>query len=232
MIITKYTLFRFFKNPLNLGLACGLPTLLMFIPILWEDESGFGGGLSLVTFVIMASGFITSQVILTDRLEGTLTRIMVAPISRGRYLSEVQLACMLPLMIQLVLVIGAGVMLHSWNIIFALYLLLVYSVFASASVSMAFMFFIFMKSKDGSTAGLSLLMTLMAAIGVMFTPVSLFPQVIQWVARALPTFWVVGGYEQLIIYGVATDSYWLSVGILVGFTFVFLLVGAHKKIVY
>jgi len=231
MMITKYTLMRFFKKPLGLGIACALPLLLMFVPDLWV-EGAVLGGFSLVTFVILASSFITSQVILSDRIEGALTRIMMAPVSRLQYLAQVLLACMLPLIIQLVLVSGAGLLLHAWSASFALQLLLIYSLFAAASVGLAFMFYSFMKSKDSSTAGLSMLLTLMATVGGMFMPVSMFPQPIQWVARALPSFWVVEGYTQLLDYGTATGGYWLSVGVLAGFTLLFLAIGGQKKIVY
>ena len=231
MMIAKYTLIRFFKKPLGLGIACVLPLILMFIPDLWEDRAALGG-FSLVTFVVMASSFITSQVILTDRLEGALTRIMMAPVSRLQYLCEVLLACMLPLMVQIMLVSGAGMILHGWSVGFTLLLLLAYSLFAAASVALAFMFYSFMKSKDASTAGLSIMLTLMATIGGMFMPVTLFPQPIQWMARVTPSFWVVEGYGQLMTYDIPTSAYWLSLGVLAGFTLLFLMVGGQKKITY
>ena len=118
MIIGKYTLIRFLKKPIPLICACVIPVVMMFIPALWEWENM--GGLGLLAFVVMGSGFITSQTILTDRLDGTITRIMTAPVTMTRYLAENLVACALPIWIQLVLVTGVGMVFYDWSLSFAL----------------------------------------------------------------------------------------------------------------
>lgn len=228
MIITKYTLIRFLKKPKSFVAACIVPVVIMFIPALW-DESGNLAGLSLLAFVIMGSGFVTSQTLLTDRLEGSLVRVMTAPVTKFRYLFETLMACTLPILIQLCFVTLFGFMLYGWSLGFGVSLLLLNSLFAFSSVAMSFMWYSFMKSKDNSTAGLSVLVTFMALLSGMFFPLDVFPVFFQYLGRVFPVYWVVQGYSDLLLgSSYFTATYLVRIIIVIIFTTLFLFIGSKR----
>jgi len=228
MIIAKYTLIRFFKKPVSFAMACVTPLALMFLSFLWEGDNQLG--LALLTFVVMSSGFITSQTILTDRLEGTITRILVAPISKFRYLTESLIATSVPIIIQLLLVATAGMVLHDWSFIFAIAIFICYGALGLASVAMSFAWYQSMKSKESSTAGLSMLITLMAFLGGVFMPLEIMPGILSWIGGIFPVFWAVRGLNEAVTYGEITGDYMINIAVMFLFTLGFLYLGAHRRI--
>ena len=228
MIITKYTLIRFLKKPVSFTLACVVPLILMFIPVIWQGE-GWQMGFALLTFVVMGSGFITSKVILTDRLDGVVTRIMTAPVSRFRYLSESLVATTIPIIIQLVLVSLAGIILLNWDINATVYIFICYTFLAMASVALSFAWYNYMKSHDSSTGGLSFMITLMAMVSGMFMPLEIMPGILEWVGAIFPVYWGVMALQDIVYYGVVTTDYLIGVGVMILFTLLFLIIGGSKK---
>lgn len=228
LTIIKYALLRIYRNPVSLILNAALPLVAIFIPDLWQGEGPFG--FSIIGVALMYGSFTAARGILNDKLDGTITRILTSPITFFQYLAQNLMAAMMPLMAQILAVGIIGGMLYGWETGFTLSVMLIYLLFAAASVAFLYAWSCLFKEKETSYAIFSVLMSLVAMVGGFFIPLAILPDVLRYVGALFPAFWVSNG----ILYlqgGNAMGTYWVSIAALIMFSMLYMVLGSKRRII-
>ena len=219
------------RNPFSLAVNCVLPIVLMFTRSLWEDGAGFMDGFSFLVLVIMSGAYLMSMSILSDKTEGTITRILAAPVTMRRYLTENLLSCMVPLMAQITLISVFGVVLYDWSLTLSLAVFLCYTVLGVASVTMAFAWHCLFKSKEGSGGGFGLVLSLAVFLSGATFPLDAFPGVLQYVGAIFPVYWALQGIDAVVEAGSMVGEFWMAIAAMALFATACLLYGGKRRIV-
>ena len=179
LTIFKYALLRAYRNPVSIILNAALPLVVILIPGLWQGEEPFG--FSIIGVMLMYGSFTAARGILNDKLDGTITRILTSPITSFQYLAQNLMAAMTPLMAQILAVCIIGGMLYEWETGFTLSVMLIYFLFAAASVAFLYAWSCLFKEKETSYAIFSVLMSLVAMVGGLFLPLAILPDALRYV---------------------------------------------------
>lgn len=228
LTIYKYALLRVYRNPVSLILNAALPLVIIFMPGLWQGEEPFG--FSMIGVALMYGSFTAARGILNDKLDGTITRILTSPITSFQYLAQNLMAAMTPLMVQILAVGIIGGMLYGWETGFTLSVMLIYFLFAAASVAFSYAWSCLFKEKETSYAIFSVLMSLVAMVGGFFIPLTILPDALRYVGALFPAFWVSNG----ILYlqgGNAMGTYWISIAALIMFSMLYMVFGSKRRII-
>jgi len=232
LTIYKNALRNGLMNPFSLIINCAIPLILT----IFGSNVGFGAmdvgrQFFLIAMLVMWGAFVMSKSVQSDKQDGVLIRILAGPVTMRGYLVQNFFAALTPMVI-LSLAIGMlGLILHSWDFIFTLGLVLCYIFLAATSVGLSFVWSCFFKDKEASTAGVSILLTATAAIGGFFLPLAILPTPIFYVGALFPAHWASRAIEQLLIYGTMTNMYWLGVLAMGLFTTAFILFGGKRRLV-
>ncbi|MCL2401983.1 MAG: ABC transporter permease [Oscillospiraceae bacterium] len=235
MTIFRFALLRGTRNPLTLLCTYILPIVLILVRPLWTDGGvGFGGisgGFSLLTIVTMSSAYLMSLSILTDKADGAIIRILAAPITMRRYLTENLAACAMPLLVQMVIVSTLGRILYSWSLTLSIAVFLCYTVLTIASVTMAFAWHCLFKKVEGNVVGFPLILFLTAFLGGLTFPVEAFPGPLQYAGVIFPAYWAVRGLSAVLETGAMNGAFWLGIAAMLLFSIAYLLYGGKRRII-
>jgi len=230
LTIFKYALRRGLLNPASLIVNCSLPLLLIILNV----DFDFGGepnrGLFLVAMLIMYGGFSMARSIQLDKMDGTIIRILAGPISMYSYLVQNFLSAMVPMTVLSVLIGVLGVVLHSWEITFAVALTLCYIFLAASSIGLSFLWSCIFKNKEVSAVALSIFITTIAFVGGLFIPLALLPNPLRLFGALFPAHWAARAMETMISYGM-NMNFWLSLLAVSLFTVAYLLYGSKRRII-
>ena len=231
MTIFKYTLIKGLRNPATLIFNCILPLILIFIRPLWVGEVMPFSGFGLMVMVIWGGSFFMAQGVLNDKEDGAITRILAAPVSMFRYLSENLLAYMVPLTVQIVLVSALSIILYDSGFMLALAMLICYTTFMISAVAMSFAWNCMFKSKQSSFSSFSAVVTFGSFVSGALVPIALFPEgIVQHIGAILPAYWAVRGMNSYLEFGF-TVEYWVSIIAMLIFAIAFLLFGGKRRMI-
>lgn len=233
MVILKFALKRSVRSPAAILASLILPVALMLIPDLWRDmvsnaTFGFGvvgRGPYFIALVMLFGALPLTRGMIYERRERTIVRIMSTPTTTFHYLLQNLIACMIPLLVQVVIVCTLGMTMHDWTLVFTLWIGLLYTVFATTSIAFCFAWNCLFKNSETSFTVLSMVLTF--ATFILILPLSVFPDVVRNVFMILPTYWIATGIEQLITYG-ATTQFAIAIAILSLYTAIFLVYGSKR----
>lgn len=228
LTIYKFALLRAWRNPLSLLFNAVLPLVLVLIPALWRGESAFG--FSFVGVAIMYGAFIAARGILIDKLDGTLVRIFTTPTTNLQYLTQNLMAALTPLAVQILAVGLLGSALYGWQAEFVLRLMLLYFIFAAASVAFSFAWSCFFKERETSYAVFSVAANLVAMLGGFYVPLHIMPNVLRYIGALFPAYWMSNGVAALQG-GSAMGGYLLSAAVIALFAVLYLVYGSKRRIV-
>lgn len=227
LTIFKYALLRAYRNPLSLILNAALPLGIILIPGFWQGDTP--SGFSFIGIVLMYGSFVAARGILNDKLDGTITRILTSPITFLQYLMQNLMAAMAPLTAQILIVGIVGSLLYKWDIDFTLSIMLIYFLFAAASVAFSYAWSCLFKSKETSYAMFSVLMSVVAMLGGLFLPLEILPNALRYIGALFPAFWVSNGILALHG-GNAMGTYWISILVISLFSILYMVFGSKRRI--
>ncbi len=167
--------------------------------------------------------------LLVERERGTLRRLLVMPVRKSELLGGKLLGIYLSALIQMALMVvfGAGALNVNWGQdITALTLMLLSYGFSATALGM-------MLASLARTAaqldGLSTIVVLaLAALGGAWWPIEIVPPAMQKIAQALPTYWAMQGFQDLILRGLGLPAILPEAAILAAFGLAFLAVGLWR----
>jgi len=227
MIILKFSLKRTFRNFWAILLSFILPAGLLLLPVFWEGESFVvGRGYFFILIIIMLGAFPLTQLMVDDKKQKTIVRIMSTPTTTFKYLSQNFAASMTPLMLQIIFICIFGFIRYSWEIGFTLQLGLVYTLFAATSVSLAMAWNCLFKNAEVNMAALTTFAMFSLFFGI-FVSVDQLNNALRTIGMLFPSYWASVGIETLIDNGLSFD-FLMPMGVLALFTVIFLLYGSKR----
>ncbi|PKN99834.1 MAG: hypothetical protein CVU43_14720 [Chloroflexi bacterium HGW-Chloroflexi-5] len=161
-----------------------------------------------------------------ERQKGTLRRLLTTPTSKGLFLTGTIIGQVMTAIVQMILLVlfGIFVMKLNWaQAPLALAVMLISSALAAAALGT--MLGTFVKTESQAN-GLSIMIGMvMALMGGCWYPLELFPQTVQQIVKVLPTTWAMRGLLDIVLRGQGLTSILPEAGVLLGFTFIFMIIG-------
>lgn len=170
-----------------------------------------------------------SAIFADERERGTLRRLLVTPTRKSLYISSTVLGQVLTAVLQMTLLISFGILvmrMKMGNSPLGLAILIIASALSAAALGTMLGTFV----KTGNQAnGLSILIGMvMAMMGGCWYPIELFPESIRTAAKIFPTTWAMQGFLDIAVRGQGVDGILLEVLVLLGYAFVFFIVGVWR----
>jgi ABC-2 type transport system permease protein len=226
MTIFTFALKRSLRNPVNLLLLVVLPAGLAFVPVV--PGSVLPLGFHLYGQVIFYAAFLMVRSTVEDRLNGTLARIAVAPVSYFSYLWETLLAYGLLMVLQNALFVGLGVAWHGRSLGAPLLQLAAFACFSLTSIAFSLAGCSLFGRREIAYATVPTAITLLSLLGGFYAPVEMMPEALRKAAMVTPPYWLVEA-QGVLARGEAPGRFVLSVAIMLLFAMAFLVVGSRRR---
>jgi ABC-2 type transport system permease protein len=164
-----------------------------------------------------------AEVLVSERLGGTLRRMLVAPASRllilgGKLLSRLLLGL---LQMALLLVAGALVFGVNWGHD-PVAVALVSLAFALATVSLGMLLATFVRTRGQASSIVVGMSMALAALGGAWFPLEVVPPLYRQLVQVLPSTWAMRAYTELLVRRANVVEVLPHVAVLCGFTLVFI----------
>jgi len=170
-----------------------------------------------------------AEVLVDERLRGTLKRMLVMPTSRALILGGKVLATVLTGLLQIAILLVGGAVLFNvgWDRA-PLAVVAVSVTFALAVAGMGLLLATFVKTGgQASSAVVGLSMTT-AALGGAWFPLEVTPPLFRQIVQVLPSTWAVRAYEDILARGATLCDVLPSAGVLLGFAVLFTVIGVLR----
>jgi len=227
MTVFKFALLRSLRSPVSLWATSITPIAMMFLmPSAWRDNpiAMIGMLVSLMVF----SSYLLAALILEDRIDGSIIRVQVSPVSTLSYVTQNLFASMLPFLLQILLLGILGYFRYNWSIELTLGIVLAMILFGIANTAFAFCWNMMFKSKESSRNTYWVVGMAMVFLSGILVPLEIFPGFMQNVGAIFHPYWLMRGLISLAIYGL-TIEFWLAQAVLILFAVAFLLLGGRKR---
>jgi ABC-2 type transport system permease protein len=193
----------------------------------WDPRANSSAG-QLITWVFIPL-FGISELFAYERAAGTLRRLLTTPTRKATYLLGTISGQVLMAIIQMLLLVGFGIL--ALNLTWghdplALAVILVASALSAAAIGTTMGTFV---KSSGQANGLSIMVGMvMGLMGGCWYPLELFPPAIQTVVRILPTTWAMQGLLDLVLRGRGLVDILPEAGVLLGFAALFFAIGVWR----
>jgi ABC-2 type transport system permease protein len=179
----------------------------------------------------MYGAFYMARGIQSDKIDGTVVRILAGPVTMRDYFVQNFFAAMVPMTAVSVVVGALGMLLHGWEFQLTLGLILLYIMLSSTSIGLSFAWSCLFKNAETSTVVFSMLMMLVVFLSGMLLPLDVLPDILLYIGALFPGQWAVRGIESLLSYGFDGYMYWLSLLAMLMFAVAYLLYGGKRRII-
>jgi ABC-2 type transport system permease protein len=211
--------------------------LIIFAPLLIAMIAGFSisdkNTLSniapsiLATLILFYGFLITGISFLRERTQGTLERLLVAPLSRMDIVAGYLLGLLLFALIQTLVMFSY--MLYVLNINYQgdLWQILVFQgLIGINAVCLGTFFSAFARNEFQIVQFIPLVIIPQIFLSGLFIPVSQLPVVLQWISKFLPLTYGVKGIEALMLQGQSLLNIGKDIGVLVAYSLVLLILAS------
>jgi ABC-2 type transport system permease protein len=169
--------------------------------------------------------------IVEDRESGVFLRLGAAPLTHFRYLLETLLAYLAALVVQNVLVVGAGVLLHGRSVVSPLRLLAAFAAFSCTAIALCLAICSALRVKEAAYGTCSTLIIVISMLGGAYWPVEMMPAALQRVAMLTPTYWLFNALQAGEQGPAGSRRFAVSLGLMLLFTLVLLIAGSKRRLV-
>ncbi|MGB4594174.1 MAG: ABC transporter permease [Coriobacteriia bacterium] len=189
-----------------------------------------GSALSSIGFTVWFILFMTfgsAGGILEEREQGTLRRLLVAPLSRGTILSGKIVGIVLAAAVQALILVSVGAL--AFGVPWGRDPLAVFVVLGSyvlAGTGLAVFVSAVVRTRDQLSGSSPLISTGLAMLGGCLWPIEVVGPLMQTVAKFTPTGWAVMGLTDVVVRNQGMDAALLPAGVLLAFALVTLGLGA------
>jgi ABC-2 type transport system permease protein len=193
----------------------------------WKPQSQASAG-QLITWVFIPLLGISSLFAL-ERQQGTLRRMISAPVSKPVYLLGTITGQLAAALVQMMILSVFGELVLGvvwWHAPLAT--VAMFLAFGLASVSFGTMLGTFVKT-EAQAGGLSVALGMaMALLGGCWFPMELFPTAVQKIVQVLPTTWSMMGMNDIVLRGQGLAAVLPEAGVLMIFAVVFFAIGVWR----
>ncbi len=205
------------------GIWSGLPPAVAYVPSSATQSdggqtSGFqqsvpGMGSMYVMFTVLAGAFI----LLRERKDWTLQRLVMMPVRRGEVIGGKMLARFIMGMIQFTVAFGFGALALRANFGNNLpALVLVMMAFTACMAALAYLLATFVQSETQASSVITLMALTLAPLGGAWWPLEIVPDWMRTVGHLSPVAWAMDGFSTLIYRNGGLTDVLLPVAVLTG----------------
>ncbi len=167
-----------------------------------------------------------SLFLIDEREAGTLKRLVMAPVSKAQLLIGKALGILLAGMMQMSVLVTAGIFLFGVNWGHSpVALLLMIGSFSLAITGLGIMIAALGRTMTQATALSTVLVYAMSALGGAWWPIEITPRWMQYTARIFPTYWGMNGFQDIIVRHLGLAEVAFDMFILCSFALLFLSIG-------
>lgn len=164
-----------------------------------------------------------------ERQKGTLRRLLISPTLKATYLFGTILGQVAIALVQMLLLVGFGIVVMKLNwghAPAALAVMLVASALAAAALGTTLGTLV---KTEGQAGGVSMAIGMvMALLGGCWYPIELFPQFVRTAVKVLPTSWAMQGFLDIVARGQGLIAVLPEAAVLLGFAAVFFAIGVWR----
>jgi len=227
MTVFKYALLRSLRSPIPILVGLMAPVAIILLPgEIWTYAPA--SGVSFWGLLMMYSSYFFAAAILEDRVDGSVIRVLISPVSTFSYILQNLLSAILPLVIQIVLLGIVGYTRYNWTAEFTLGLTLTMLLFSFANTAFVFCWNMFFKSKDGSKYAYWFAAAFVALFGGLMVPNFMLPEIMQNVGAIMHPHWLMKSVNHLADVGINME-FWSFQCVLLLFAVAFLLLGSTRR---
>lgn len=227
MTIFKFALKRTFRDKTNLIFLTMFPVAAIFLPA-QEYWPLLPLGYQFFGVLLLFVSIRLTGMMLDDRQKGVVKRLAAAPVTHFQYLWQNLLAFAVIMVAQCMVVIGGGI-LYGHDLYEPLLLLTLFILFSFTSIAFSLAWNSLYRSKESSFLIFMTIIILMALLGGIMVPVEMLPDTLEKLAVIFPTYWLAEGIEWIAL-GENVADFLLINGVLMLYTFLFLIVGSIRRI--
>ena len=215
--------------------AAGAPVVVAAQPVT-RLESGpdipIGASQSSPGMLVMYALFFTfggGASLLVERDEGTLRRLLVMPVGKGTILGGKLAGIFLGALVQMAIMVLAGQFAFGVNWGQApLALAAMLLAYGFAGTALGLMVAALARTVAQANAAGTISIMALASLGGAWWPIEIVPAWMQTLAKALPTYWGMQGFHDIVTRGLGVQAVLPEVGVLLGFGMLFLGVGVWR----
>jgi ABC-2 type transport system permease protein len=170
-----------------------------------------------------------AEVLVSERLGGTLKRLLVSPASRETILGGKLLARLTLGLAQIAILLVGGQVLFGvrWGRD-PLAVALVSVAFALATVGLGMLLATVVKTRGQASSAVIGLAMAMSALGGAWYPLEITPKLYRQVVQVLPSNWAMRAYNAMLAQGATMTDVLPYVGVLLGFAALFITLGVVR----
>jgi ABC-2 type transport system permease protein len=170
-----------------------------------------------------------AEVLVDERLEGTLRRMLMMPTSRAVVLGGKLIARLVMGLVQMALLLASGALIFGvgWGQ-HPIAVALVSFAFALATVSLGVLLATFVRTRGQASSVVVGMSMAMAALGGAWFPLEVTPPLYRQVVQLLPSTWAMRAYTDLLARGADVVAILPHTGVLLGFAVLFAGFGAWR----
>jgi ABC-2 type transport system permease protein len=186
------------------------------------EQSSPGMMVMFAMFLMMGGAVVLIQ----ERERGTLRRLMVMPIDKATIILGKMVGILATGLVQMAILIICGALLFgvAWGQS-PLALALMVVAFGLAITSMGMMLAALARTAAQANALATVIVLSLASLGGAWWPLEVVPPFLQTIGRLTPVAWAMSGFHDIITRGLGITAVLPEVGILLGFSLLFLTVG-------
>ncbi len=170
-----------------------------------------------------------AEVLVDERLRGTLKRMLVTSAGRATILAGKLLARLALGLVQMTLLLGGGALIFNvgWgeNPVGTA---IVSGAFALATVGLGMLVATFVRTRGQASSVVVGMSMAMAALGGAWYPLEVTPPLYRQIVKLLPSTWAMQAYTDLLARGATTQEVLPYVAVLLGFAGVFIALGVWR----
>ena len=191
---------------------------------LGAEQSSPGMLVMFVLFVTFGGG----TTLLAERERGTLRRLLVMPLGKATLIGGKLLGIYLSALVQMSLMVGFGRVLGvNWGQApGALAAMLL--AYGFAATALGILVAALARTSAQADALSTVVVMVLASLGGAWWPIEIVPPWMQTLAQALPTYWGMRGFQDIVVRGLGLEAVLPEVGVLVAFGAAFLLLGLWR----
>jgi ABC-2 type transport system permease protein len=182
-------------------------------------------------YTVFGVFFIVSAIsssILREKHDGTFRRLLAAPLPKPALLAGKLLPYYLVNLIQVAVMFAVGALFFGMELGDPAALVVISMALAAAATGLGVLVATFGKT-EAQIDGLATLLTLsMSALGGCLIPSFVMPEFMQSLARFVPHYWAMQGFQDVLVRGYGVAGILPEAGALIGFAAAFFLVGVWR----
>jgi len=180
----------------------GLPPAVQYSESAREQTSGFSQSIpGIATMYVMANVLVGAIILITERKQWTLQRLIMMPISPGQVIGGKMLARFFTGMIQYAVLFAFGFILGVRYGNSPLAIVLVMVVFTLCSTALSLLLGTFVTTEQQAGVALNLAILTLAPLGGAWWPLEIMPQWMQTIGHLSPIAWAMEGFRAVIFHG-------------------------------